>query len=80
MRYVSSFSQQLHTTNRIQLVQTAKALRASRRDDQGNLVQAQGVLQSKLPDTVNAFHSALDDLDHNIVSATSRSVMSSLSS
>lgn len=53
--------------NHSQLVQTGKALRASRRDSQGNLPPSQGVLQPKLPDTIRAFHSALDDLENDIV-------------
>ncbi|EFY85613.1 hypothetical protein MAC_08329 [Metarhizium acridum CQMa 102] len=52
------------------LVQTGKALRASRRDSQGNL-PPQGVLQPKLPDTIRAFHSALDDLENDIIRAKS---------
>ncbi|TWU74788.1 hypothetical protein ED733_006154 [Metarhizium rileyi] len=53
------------------LVQTGKALRASRRDSQGNLPPFQGALQPKLPDTIRAFHSALDDLEHDIIRAKS---------
>ncbi|KAK7418891.1 hypothetical protein QQZ08_011100 [Neonectria magnoliae] len=53
------------------LVQTGKALRSSRKDGQGNVAQAHGSLQSKLPDTIRAFHSALDDLEHDIIRAKS---------
>ncbi|KHO00840.1 uncharacterized protein MAM_01618 [Metarhizium album ARSEF 1941] len=53
------------------LVQTGKALRASRRDSQGNLPPSQGLLQPKLPDTIRAFHSALDDLENDIIRAKS---------
>ncbi|KID73107.1 uncharacterized protein G6M90_00g088070 [Metarhizium brunneum] len=53
------------------LVQTGKALRASRRDSQGNFPPSQGVLQPKLPDTIRAFHSALDDLENDIIRAKS---------
>ncbi|KPM46180.1 hypothetical protein AK830_g330 [Neonectria ditissima] len=53
------------------LVQTGKALRSSRKDGQGNVAQAHGSLQSKLPDTIRTFHSALDDLEHDIIRAKS---------
>ncbi|KAH8686694.1 hypothetical protein BGZ61DRAFT_43999 [Ilyonectria robusta] len=53
------------------LVQTGKALRASRKDGQGNVAQVHGSLQSKLPDTIRTFHSALDDLEHDIIRAKS---------
>lgn len=49
-------------------MQTGKALRASRKDGLGNVAQAHGSLQNKLPDTIRTFHSALDDLEHDIVS------------
>lgn len=50
-----------------QLVQTGKALRASRRDGQGNLALPQGLSQSKLPVTIDAFQKALDDIEGDIV-------------
>ncbi len=53
-----------------QLVQTGKALRASRRDSQGNLALPQGMSQSKLPVTIDAFQKALDDLEGDIVRYT----------
>ncbi|KAH7127685.1 hypothetical protein EDB81DRAFT_889475 [Dactylonectria macrodidyma] len=53
------------------LVQTGKALRASRKDGQGNVAQVHGSLQSKLPDTIRTFHSALDDLENEILRAKS---------
>ncbi|OAA49075.1 hypothetical protein BBO_02120 [Beauveria brongniartii RCEF 3172] len=53
------------------LVQTGKALRASRRDSQGNLALPQGMSQSKLPLTIDAFHKALDDLESEIMKAKS---------
>lgn len=55
----------------MQLVQTGKALRASRKDGQGNVAQAHGSLQPKLPETIRTFHSALDDLENDIVSCAS---------
>lgn len=54
----------------LKLVQTGKALRASRRDSQGNLPPSFGSCQHKLPDTIKAFHAALDDLERDIVSLT----------
>ncbi|KAK4068218.1 uncharacterized protein Triagg1_7461 [Trichoderma aggressivum f. europaeum] len=48
------------------LVQTGKALRASRRDAQGNLTHAYGPTQSKLPDTIDHFHNALNELESEI--------------
>lgn len=51
----------------VQLVQTGKALRASRRDSQGNLSLPQGMSQSKLPATIDLFHRALDELEGEIV-------------
>ncbi|KAG6014992.1 hypothetical protein E4U43_005914 [Claviceps pusilla] len=51
------------------LVQTGKALRASRRDSHGNLPPTH--MQAKLPDTISAFHSALDSLEHDIIRAKS---------
>ncbi|KAJ6786919.1 hypothetical protein PWT90_00061 [Aphanocladium album] len=53
------------------LVQTGKALRASRRDSQGNLALPQGMSQSKLPITIDAFHKALDDVESEILKAKS---------
>ncbi|EGX90298.1 hypothetical protein CCM_06715 [Cordyceps militaris CM01] len=53
------------------LVQTGKALRASRRDSQGNLALPQGISQSKLPQTIDTFHKALDDLEGDIMKAKS---------
>ncbi|KAG5980501.1 hypothetical protein E4U55_003977 [Claviceps digitariae] len=51
------------------LVQTGKALRASRRDSHGNLPPTH--MQAKLPETISAFHSALDSLEHDIIRAKS---------
>ncbi|KAG6002121.1 hypothetical protein E4U21_003447 [Claviceps maximensis] len=51
------------------LIQTGKALRASRRDSHGNLPPTH--MQAKLPDTISAFHSALDSLEHDIIRAKS---------
>ncbi|POR37174.1 Uncharacterized protein TPAR_02644 [Tolypocladium paradoxum] len=53
------------------LVQTGKALRASRRDSHGNVAPAHGSLQAKLPDTIKQFHAALDDLESDIIRAKS---------
>ncbi|PTB75377.1 hypothetical protein M440DRAFT_1439910 [Trichoderma longibrachiatum ATCC 18648] len=53
------------------LVQTGKALRASRRDSQGNLTYAYGPTQAKLPDTIEQFHMTLHDLETEILSAKS---------
>ncbi|KAJ4859977.1 hypothetical protein T069G_04965 [Trichoderma breve] len=53
------------------LVQTGKALRASRRDAQGNLTHAYGPTQSKLPDTIDHFHNALNELESEIIMAKS---------
>ncbi|RFU75449.1 hypothetical protein TARUN_6782 [Trichoderma arundinaceum] len=53
------------------LVQTGKALRASRKDSQGNLTQVPGTAQSKLPETINLFHKALDELEDEIIEAKS---------
>ncbi|KAL7814965.1 hypothetical protein V8C44DRAFT_348546 [Trichoderma aethiopicum] len=53
------------------LVQTGKALRASRRDSQGNLTYAYGPTQAKLPDTIEQFHLTLHDLETEILSAKS---------
>jgi hypothetical protein len=51
-------------------VQTGKALRASRRDSQGNLTYAYGPTQAKLPDTIEQFHMTLNELESEIVSET----------
>ncbi|KAL7956576.1 hypothetical protein V8C34DRAFT_288316 [Trichoderma compactum] len=53
------------------LVQTGKALRASRRDAQGNPTHAYGPTQSKLPDTIDHFHNALNELESEIIMAKS---------
>ncbi|TFB01536.1 hypothetical protein CCMA1212_006223 [Trichoderma ghanense] len=53
------------------LVQTGKALRASRRDSQGNLTYAYGPTQAKLPDTIEQFHMTLNELESEILSAKS---------
>ncbi|PTB62245.1 hypothetical protein BBK36DRAFT_1145037 [Trichoderma citrinoviride] len=53
------------------LVQTGKALRASRRDSQGNLTYAYGPTQAKLPETIEHFHMTLNDLESEILSAKS---------
>ncbi|OAR01809.1 hypothetical protein LLEC1_00671 [Akanthomyces lecanii] len=53
------------------LVQTGKALRASRRDGQGNSPLPQGLSQSKLPVTIDAFQRALDDIEGDIMKAKS---------
>ncbi|PNY27220.1 Uncharacterized protein TCAP_02840 [Tolypocladium capitatum] len=53
------------------LVQTGKALRASRRDTHGNIAPVHGSLQAKLPDTIKQFHAALDDLESDIIRAKS---------
>ncbi|KAK2594225.1 hypothetical protein QQS21_008067 [Conoideocrella luteorostrata] len=51
------------------LIQTGKALRASRRDGQGNLPAIQ--MHAKLPEIISAFHSALDDIENHIIHAKS---------
>ncbi|PHH77208.1 hypothetical protein CDD80_824 [Ophiocordyceps camponoti-rufipedis] len=54
------------------LVQTGKALRASRRDS--SLIippPVYGAMPAKLPDTIKAFHQALDELDMEIIRAKS---------
>ncbi|RDA87528.1 hypothetical protein CP532_1638 [Ophiocordyceps camponoti-leonardi (nom. inval.)] len=53
------------------LVQTGKALRASRRDCHSISPPIHGALPAKLPDTIKAFHAALDELDHDIIRAKS---------
>ncbi|KJZ76037.1 hypothetical protein HIM_04493 [Hirsutella minnesotensis 3608] len=53
------------------LIQTGKALRASRRDGHGNVAAPQGALQARLPETIKAFHAALDDLESDIIRAKS---------
>ncbi|RCI13903.1 hypothetical protein L249_7943 [Ophiocordyceps polyrhachis-furcata BCC 54312] len=49
------------------LVQTGKALRASRRDGHSLAPPTHGALPARLPDTIKAFHAALDELDHDII-------------
>ncbi|KAL6862059.1 hypothetical protein J3F83DRAFT_221658 [Trichoderma novae-zelandiae] len=53
------------------LVQTGKALRASRRDSQGNLTYAYGPTQAKLPETIEQFHMTLNELESEILIAKS---------
>lgn len=53
------------------LVQTGKALRASRKDSRGNLTHVPGTSQSKLPETIRLFHNALDELEVEIIEAKS---------
>ncbi|KAM0470837.1 hypothetical protein ACHAPX_009711 [Trichoderma viride] len=53
------------------LVQTGKALRASRKDSRGNLTHVPGPSQSKLPETIRLFHCALDELEFDIIEAKS---------
>ncbi|GFP59276.1 hypothetical protein TASIC1_0012027900 [Trichoderma asperellum] len=53
------------------LVQTGKALRASRKDSRGNLTHIPGTSQSKLPETIRLFHNALDELEEEIIEAKS---------
>ncbi|KAL6895051.1 hypothetical protein GGI43DRAFT_126698 [Trichoderma evansii] len=53
------------------LVQTGKALRVSRKDSRGNLTHIPGTSQSKLPETIRLFHSALDELEEEIIEAKS---------
>ncbi|KAL7919837.1 hypothetical protein ACQKWADRAFT_300198 [Trichoderma austrokoningii] len=53
------------------LVQTGKALRASRKDSRGNLAHIPSPSQSKLPETIRLFHSALDELEEEIIEAKS---------
>ncbi|RDA93343.1 hypothetical protein CP533_0323 [Ophiocordyceps camponoti-saundersi (nom. inval.)] len=53
------------------LVQTGKALRASRRDGHTMVPPVHGALPAKLPDTIKAFHAALDELDSEIIGAKS---------
>ncbi|KAM0436190.1 hypothetical protein ACHAPT_003082 [Fusarium lateritium] len=53
------------------LVQTGKALRASRKDVQGSVQPSHGALKSKLPDTIHTFHSALNDLEWDIINSKS---------
>lgn len=52
-------------TDMLQLIQTGKALRASRLDGSG---QTLGSVQFKLPDTLTNYHNALDKIDKEIVS------------
>ncbi|CAM1502838.1 Fc.00g076140.m01.CDS01 [Cosmosporella sp. VM-42] len=53
------------------LIYTGKAVRASRKDGQGNVAQAHGKLKNKLPDTVRTFHYALDEIENEIIRAKS---------
>ncbi|KAF4584295.1 hypothetical protein GQ602_005668 [Ophiocordyceps camponoti-floridani] len=54
------------------LVQTGKALRASRRDSSLIIPSpVYGAMPAKLPDTIKAFHQALDELDMEIIRAKS---------
>lgn len=53
------------------LVQTGKALRASRKDAQGSVQPPHGALKSKLPDTIHTFHSALNELEWDIINSKS---------
>ncbi|KAL7893981.1 hypothetical protein HDV63DRAFT_163103 [Trichoderma sp. SZMC 28014] len=53
------------------LVQTGKALRASRKDARGNLTHVPSTSQSKLPETIRLFHRALDELEVEIIEAKS---------
>lgn len=50
-----------------QLVQTGKALRASRKDGSKNVVSGGTALRTKMPETMTTFHYALDDLESEIV-------------
>lgn len=60
----------LLTLGTSQLVQTGKAVRASRKDaNQSQLTQSYGIVQPKLPQTLASFHSALDRLEGDIVSS-----------
>jgi hypothetical protein len=51
----------------LQLVQTGKALRASRKDGSRNVVSGGSALRTKMPETMTTFHYALDDLESEIV-------------
>ncbi|KAM0562643.1 hypothetical protein ACHAPJ_002333 [Fusarium lateritium] len=53
------------------LVHTGKALRASRKDAQGNVQPTQVTLKSKLPESIDGFRSALNKLEWDIIDAKS---------
>ncbi|KAH6890343.1 hypothetical protein B0T10DRAFT_485608 [Thelonectria olida] len=53
------------------LVHTGKALRASRKDSQGNIAQAHASIQPKISESIYTFHCALDTLDREIIRAKS---------
>jgi hypothetical protein len=49
-------------------VQTGKALRASQKDGRRNLAQVHTNMRSRIPDSIETFQYALDDLESEIVS------------
>ncbi|KAM0303566.1 hypothetical protein HYE67_003640 [Fusarium culmorum] len=53
------------------LVHTGKALRASRKDVQGNTQSSQATLKSKLPESIDGFREALHKLEWDIIDAKS---------
>jgi hypothetical protein len=53
------------------LVHTGKALRASRKDAQGNAQSSQATLKSKLPESIDGFREALHKLEWDIIDAKS---------
>ncbi|CEI68739.1 hypothetical protein FVEN_g7994 [Fusarium venenatum] len=53
------------------LVHTGKALRASRKDVQGNAQSSQATLKSKLPESIDGFREALHKLEWDIIDAKS---------
>ncbi|CAJ0542059.1 Ff.00g083610.m01.CDS01 [Fusarium sp. VM40] len=53
------------------LVHTGKALRASRKDTQGNTQATQATLKSKLPESIDGFREALHKLESDIIDAKS---------
>ncbi|KAJ4264766.1 hypothetical protein NW762_005009 [Fusarium torreyae] len=53
------------------LVHTGKALRASRKDAQGNVQPTQVTLKSKLPESIDGFRSALNKIEWDIIDAKS---------
>ncbi|KAF4441507.1 hypothetical protein F53441_12020 [Fusarium austroafricanum] len=53
------------------LVHTGKALRASRKDAQGNTQSTQATLKSKLPESIDGFREALHKLEWEIIDAKS---------
>ncbi|RBR07463.1 uncharacterized protein FIESC28_10621 [Fusarium coffeatum] len=53
------------------LVHTGKALRASRKDVQGNTHSNQATLKSKLPESIDGFREALHKLEWDIIDAKS---------